>query len=87
MKQQMVPGQLDGLLKPPQAAEYLGVSTRWLELRRFRGGGPVFVRLGGPSGRVRYERSALAQYIFEHRRTSTSDRGEFGAAERARGKS
>ena len=26
-------------------------------------------------GRVRYEKSALVQYVLEHRRTSTSDRG------------
>ena len=73
--QQSLPENDAGLLKPRQAAQYLGVSTRWLELRRFRGGGPVFVRLGEPSGRVRYAKSDLVAYVEEHRRTSTSDPG------------
>ena len=84
MEQQTIGGSGDGLLRPRQAAEWLGVSTRWLELRRFRGGGPVFIRLGGPYGRVRYSRQDLDAYVSEHRRTSTSDRGESGAAELAR---
>ena len=35
----------DALLSEAQAAEFLGFSTRALQAWRYRGGGPVFVRV------------------------------------------
>ena len=60
------------MLSTVQAAEYCGVSPRTLEKRRSRGGGPVFVKLGGL---VRYKVEDLEAWIAGGRRRSTSDPG------------
>jgi hypothetical protein len=42
----------------------LGVSTAWLERKRWEGRPPAYVRVGGPNGRaVRYRESDLLNYI------------------------
>ena len=66
----------DSLLTPQQAADFLGLSTRFLEMRRYRGGGPEFIRVSGRC--VRYLRSDLISWIDARRRTSTSDPGPGG---------
>ena len=48
------------MLSTEQAAEYCGVSPRTLEKHRSRGGGPVFVKLGGL---VRYKVEDLEAWI------------------------
>lgn len=64
---------VDRLLSPDEAAEYLGVSlstlSNWRVLRR----GPAYTKLGS-SGRspVRYRESALAAYV-RSRDVGTSD--------------
>jgi excisionase family DNA binding protein len=60
------------MLSTEQAAEYCGVSPRTLEKHRSRGGGPVFVKLGGL---VRYKVEDLDAWIAGGRRRSTSDPG------------
>jgi excisionase family DNA binding protein len=60
------------MLSTEQAAEYCGVSPRTLEKHRSRGGGPVFVKLGGL---VRYKVEDLEAWIAGGRRRSTSDPG------------
>ena len=63
----------DRLLSPRQAADFLGLTPRFLEMRRFRGGGPPFIRVSGRC--VRYLSSDLRAWVEDRRRTSTSDTG------------
>ena len=65
-------------LKTEEAAEVLGVSGRYLEDLRYRGGGPQFIRLGRRC--VRYRPRDLARFIAERTVCSTSDRGDQHAA-------
>jgi len=53
------------------AADYLGLSPKYLEKLRWLGGGPAFYRLGG----IRYLQRDLDVWRETRRRTSTSDRG------------
>lgn len=56
--------QIDRLLHSVEAARVLGVSPAWLARERWKGTGPIFVKVGGPSGRaVRYRASDLAEWI------------------------
>jgi hypothetical protein len=48
------------LLNEKQAAEYLGVTPRYLQYKRINGGGPPFIRLSHRC--VRYQRQALVEY-------------------------
>lgn len=61
----------DPLFTPPQAAEYLSLSPRWLELKRYSGGGPPFVRISARC--VRYRLSDLEDWVSQRVRLSTSD--------------
>lgn len=60
-------------LSRSQAAQYLGLSPKTLEVRAHRGGGPAFSKIGK---RVIYSRADLDAWVAAHQRTSTSDRGE-----------
>ena len=64
------------LLTPPQAADFLSLSPRWLELKRYQGDGPPFVRIS--SRCVRYRLTDLEAWVGERVRFSTSDTGERG---------
>lgn len=66
----------DRLLRPREAAAFLGLTPRFLEMRRFRGGGPPFIRVSGRC--VRYMLSDLLFWVEERRRTSTADTGDVG---------
>lgn len=57
-----------GLLTPDEAASLLGLDTRTLSNWRYRGIGPVFVRLGG---KVRYSAIDLNTYVADCRRQMT----------------
>ena len=61
------------LLTAAQAAEFLNLTPRFLEMRRFRGGGPKYVRIS--SRCVRYLQADLMAWIEARRRSSTSDDG------------
>ena len=63
----------DRLLSTDEAAELLGMTPRFLEVRRHRGGGPPYIRISGT--RVKYSLADLHAWIAERRRTSTSDMG------------
>ena len=64
------------LLTQAEAAERLGLSPRWMEVRRYQGGGPPFVRVS--SRCVRYRPQDLEAWAAERVRTSTSDSGDAG---------
>jgi hypothetical protein len=58
---------LPRLLHTQDAAMILGVSTAWLERRRWQRLPPRYVRVGGPAGRaVRYREIDLLDYIEEN---------------------
>lgn len=59
--------ELGKLLHSRDAADILGVSEAWLARHRWAGTGPVFVRVGGGSGRaVRYRETDLRDWIEDH---------------------
>lgn len=58
---------LPRLLHTRDAAMILGVSTAWLERKRWQRQPPRHVRVGGPAGRaVRYRENDLLDYIEEN---------------------
>ncbi len=65
------------LLSEAEAAKLLDLSPRFLQQRRYAGGGPRFVRVS--SRCVKYLASELEEWARERLRTSTSDPG--GASE------
>lgn len=58
------------LLKPEEAAEFLGRSPSTLAKTRMTGTGPRFVKLGGS---VRYDIRDLEAFIAQSTRRSTSE--------------
>jgi len=63
-------GNIDDLLATPAVADWLGVSTQWLEIGRTRGYGPPFVRLS--TRRVRYCRADVLAWLKERTYSCTS---------------
>lgn len=59
------------LLTEDQAADRLGVSPRTLAGWRSRGGGPMFIRLGGKS--IRYRIDDLNEFVADNVRRHTSE--------------
>jgi len=66
------PGEVDPLLTVHETAALLRCSVHSLNKWRLTGSGPRFVRVGS---RVRYPRSAIADFIEKSTRVSTSDTG------------
>jgi predicted DNA-binding transcriptional regulator AlpA len=60
----------DRLLKPTEAAEFLGLGDSTLAKLRVFGGGPIFRKLGRS---VRYAATDLQHWADERSRRSTSD--------------
>jgi predicted DNA-binding transcriptional regulator AlpA len=60
------------MLRVPEAAIYLGVSTSYLNALRCKGGGPIFVSMGRA---VAYHPDDLDKWLADRRRSSTSDKG------------
>lgn len=56
-----------------QAAEYLGLSTQFLEIARCRGGGPKYVKLAQA---VRYSKADLDEFMLAHRKHHTAEAGD-----------
>jgi predicted DNA-binding transcriptional regulator AlpA len=54
------------LLHEAQAAKMLGLSSAWLQRKRWEGAGPAYVKHGRA---VRYELSAIEDWIASHRVT------------------
>lgn len=65
------------LLCTKEAADYVSLSKGMLEKLRGNGAGPVFVKLGKA---VRYEVSALDEWIAAQRRESNNHTGLASAA-------
>lgn len=61
------------LLTTKEAAQRLGVSEAFLERDRWAGARIPFVRVGARA--VRYQQSALDDYVSGQTRTNTSDLG------------
>jgi predicted DNA-binding transcriptional regulator AlpA len=59
------------LLNTQQAAEFLGVSTAFLERDRWAGARVPYIKVG--SRAVRYQLNDLEQYVQSCRRRSTSE--------------
>ena len=55
------------ILRTPDAASYIGLSSSTLEKKRLTGDGPEFIRLGGRA--VGYDVAALDAWIEKQRRT------------------
>jgi hypothetical protein len=65
------------LLTEAEAADRIGFTARFLQERRYRGGGPRFVRISARA--IRYRPEDLEAWAAERVRTSTSDRGTWAA--------
>jgi excisionase family DNA binding protein len=63
---------LQHLLATSEAADYLGLSSSFLNKLRCTGGGPAYIKLGR---RVLYPLSELDCWLETNRRKSTSDEG------------
>lgn len=61
----------DALLNEAQAAELIGLTPRFLQARRQRGNGPLFVRVSDRC--VRYRRKDLLAWSAERLKASTAD--------------
>ena len=62
------------ILRPPEAAYYVGLTVSTLAKRRLRGEGPLFVKLGTKA--VGYRLRDLDAWLAGNVRRSTSDSGE-----------
>jgi predicted DNA-binding transcriptional regulator AlpA len=62
---------IESLLDERQAAEILGLSVRFLQNRRYVGGGPPFVKISARA--VRYRPSDLERWVEEHIQSSTAE--------------
>ena len=60
-------------LRPPAAAEYLGLSASTLAKMRLRGDGPIYSKAGPRV--VVYDLADLEFWLAARKRTSTSDDG------------
>ena len=62
---------LQRLVSQNEAAELLGMSPRYLEARRQRGGGPPFIRISARA--IRYRTDDLDEWIEKRRANSTAE--------------
>ena len=67
------PGYWHELIPKGEAARFLGLTERFLEVRRQRGGGPRFIVIS--SRCIRYRRLDLRAWSEARLRSSTSDHG------------
>jgi predicted DNA-binding transcriptional regulator AlpA len=67
-------GAPDDLLPTKAVADWLGVSSQFLEIGRHKGYGPKFVRIG--PARIRYRRADVLAWLEERTFASTSQYGE-----------
>ncbi len=67
----------DALLRTPDQARWLGVSTQWLEIGRSRGYGPPFIRLS--ARRCVYKVSSTLEWLRQREFTRTSEYSQIPA--------
>lgn len=60
-----------GLNDEKAASRFLGVTPRYMQARRQKGGGPRFVRLSGRC--IKYRRIDLKEWAEAHLRSSTAE--------------
>ncbi len=60
------------LLDTAALAKLLGFKVQSVRALRLRGTGPMYIRLGGPNGRVVYRRSDIEEWLSANRFASTS---------------
>lgn len=60
-------------LSPADAASYLGLTERALAEWRRTGRGPKYSRIGGTTGRVRYDIEELDRWMAEREYAHTSE--------------
>jgi hypothetical protein len=58
------------VLNEKQAATFCGISWRYLQDLRLKGGGPPFIQIGR---RIGYQKLDLLTWLDTHKRRSTSD--------------
>jgi hypothetical protein len=63
-------GEDDDMLVTQEVADWLGVSTQFLELLRGRGTGPAFVKMS--ERMVKYRREAVRVWLRNRERISTA---------------
>ena len=63
--------EFTNVMRPPRAAEYLGLAISTLAKRRLTGNGPRFVRLSPRA--IAYLRSDLDDWLHANRCCSTSE--------------
>jgi predicted site-specific integrase-resolvase len=61
------------VLSGPEVANLLGIQEQTLRAWRVKGNGPVYVRFGGPRGRVRYRLEDVETWLTDQRYKSTSE--------------
>jgi len=60
------------LLTTRDAADLFRLSMAWFERQRWKGEGPTWIRVGGPSGRaVRYRKADLFEWFENNRNAPT----------------
>jgi len=59
------------LINENEASEIFGMSKAWFRRKRWEGGGPLFVKIGGKS--IRYQMSDLDDYFTSKKLHSTSE--------------
>ena len=59
-----------------EAAEYLGYTPRFMQMRRYKGDGPKFVRISQTA--LRYRPEDIEEWVRGRVRASTSDEGPNG---------
>jgi hypothetical protein len=62
-----------GLIDETPAADFLNLSTRQMQGYRYKGGGPIYIRLSPRC--IRYRRIDLREWSEGMFRSSTSDQG------------
>jgi predicted DNA-binding transcriptional regulator AlpA len=71
-------GADDELLSTPQVADWLGVSTQWLEIGRCKKCGPKFMRIGPRV--IRYRRGDVLEWLKARTHASTAEYGRSATA-------
>jgi DNA-binding transcriptional MerR regulator len=64
---------MEKLLSTAEAARILGLVPQTLRIWRSRGGGPAYVRYGGPRGRVYYHPEDLNKWLEDRKAENTSE--------------
>jgi predicted DNA-binding transcriptional regulator AlpA len=73
-------GDSDDLLTTTEVAEFLGLSTQWVEIGRHKGYGPRYLKLN--TRRVRYRRADILEWLRQRSHSSTAEYATAGGRPR-----